>query len=59
MAGGLESTNQDPAQQLALLLESPSLKHVGAEKIGGVEAQHYKGTLTIDEMVASNKRLRR
>ncbi|MGW3624300.1 hypothetical protein [Streptomyces sp. NPDC000880] len=58
MTGSLESMNQDPAQQLALLLESPNLKHIGAEKIDGVEAQHYKGTLTLDEMVASNKSLK-
>ncbi|MCX4818702.1 hypothetical protein OG883_02060 [Streptomyces sp. NBC_01142] len=55
MTGGLESMNQDPAQQLALLLESPNLKHVGAEKIDGAEAQHYSGTLTLEEMVAANK----
>jgi hypothetical protein len=58
MTGSLESMNQDPAQQLAMLLESPNLKHIGAEKIDGVEAQHYKGTLTLDEMVASNKSLK-
>ncbi|MFF4231511.1 hypothetical protein [Streptomyces sp. NPDC001820] len=58
MTGSLENMNQDPAQQLALLLESPNLKHVGAEKIDGVQAQHYKGTLTLDEMVASNKSLK-
>ncbi|MFC4606450.1 hypothetical protein ACFO9E_01225 [Streptomyces maoxianensis] len=58
MTGSLENMNQDPAQQLALLLESPNLKHVGAEKIDGVQAQHYEGTLTLDEMVASNKSLK-
>ncbi|MER6834408.1 hypothetical protein ABT320_10480 [Streptomyces cellulosae] len=54
VTGGLENMNQDPAQQLALLLGSPSLKHVGPEKVDGVEAQHYKGTLSFKEMVDAN-----
>ncbi|MFF3845296.1 hypothetical protein [Streptomyces sp. NPDC002328] len=54
MASGLENMNQDPTKQLAILLDSPSLKHMGSEKIGGVEAQHYKGTLTVKEMMESN-----
>lgn len=55
MTGGLENMNQDPAQQLALLLESPNLKHIGAEKIDGAETQHYKGTLTFEQMLNANK----
>ncbi|MER7758897.1 hypothetical protein [Streptomyces sp. NPDC097619] len=47
--------NQDPAQQLALLLDSPSLKHVGPEKVDGVEAEHYKGSLTFEEMLKANE----
>ncbi len=54
---GLEDMNQNPAEQLALLLESPNLKHVGEEKVDGVTAQHYKGTLTVKEMMASNENL--
>ncbi|MFI2430251.1 hypothetical protein [Streptomyces sp. NPDC018693] len=57
MSGGLTDMNQDPAKQLALLLESPNLKHVGSEKIDGVEADHYKGTLSVKEMMAANKSL--
>ncbi|MGW7367681.1 hypothetical protein ACWGI8_30735 [Streptomyces sp. NPDC054841] len=57
MTGSLENMNQDPAQQLALLLGSPSVKHVGAEKVDGVQTQHYKGTLTFEEMVKANKSL--
>ncbi len=57
MTGGMENMNQDPAQQLALLLESKSLKHVGPEKVDGVQTQHYKGTLTIEEMLDANKGL--
>ncbi|MEU2115236.1 hypothetical protein ABZ567_06225 [Streptomyces sp. NPDC016459] len=54
LTGGLDSMNQDPAQQLALLLDSPNLKHVGAEKINGMETQHYKGTLTFEQMLKAN-----
>ncbi|MFF5917971.1 hypothetical protein ACFY8C_06490 [Streptomyces flavochromogenes] len=57
MTGGMENMNQDPAKQLALLLDSPNLKHLGAEKIDGAETQHYKGTLTLEQMVATNKSL--
>ncbi|MFF5501079.1 hypothetical protein ACF1E9_18595 [Streptomyces roseolus] len=55
MTGGLDNMNQDPAQQLALLLDSPDLKHVGAEKINGMETEHYKGTLTFEQMLAANE----
>ncbi|WP_406343048.1 hypothetical protein [Streptomyces sp. NBC_00648] len=57
MTAGMENMNQDPAQQLALLLDSPNLKHLGAEQVDGVASEHYKGTLTIDEMMKSNKML--
>ncbi|GAA2267555.1 lipoprotein [Streptomyces atrovirens] len=57
MTGGMENMNQDPAQQLALLLGSENLKHVGPEKVDGVQTQHYKGTLTIEEMLDANKAL--
>lgn len=43
------------SQQLALLLESPNLKHVGPEKVDGVRTQHYKGTLSVEEMFDANK----
>ncbi|MGW4021040.1 hypothetical protein [Streptomyces sp. NPDC005009] len=55
MTGSLENMNQDPAKQLALLLESPSLKHVGPEKVDGVQTQRYKGTLSFEEMIDANK----
>ncbi|MFD7513680.1 hypothetical protein ACFV85_02560 [Streptomyces niveus] len=57
LTGGMENMNQDPAQQLALLLDSPNVKHVGSEKVDGLEARHYKGTLTVDEMLESNEGL--
>ncbi|GAB2779287.1 hypothetical protein GCM10027073_09950 [Streptomyces chlorus] len=49
--------HQDPARQLALLLESPNLKHVGPQKVDGVQAQHYKGTLTFEEIIKGNESL--
>ena len=55
MTSGLENMNQDPSKQLAMLLESPNLKHVGPEKVDGVQAQHYKGTLSFEEMVDANE----
>ncbi|MFC9729066.1 hypothetical protein ACFWGM_19225 [Streptomyces roseolus] len=55
MTGGLDNMNQDPSQQLALLLDSPDLKHVGAEKVNGMETEHYKGTLTFEQMLAANE----
>ncbi|MEV7566384.1 hypothetical protein [Streptomyces tanashiensis] len=55
MTGGLDSMNQDPAQQLALLLDSPDLKHIGAEKVNGMETQHYKGTLSFEQMLKANE----
>ncbi|MEU6340630.1 hypothetical protein ABZ883_06700 [Streptomyces sp. NPDC046977] len=55
LAAGLENMNQDPSEQLAVLLESPSLEHLGSEKVGGVQAEHYKGTLTFEEMLDAGK----
>ncbi|MGC9495541.1 hypothetical protein [Streptomyces sp. WG7] len=57
MLSGMENMNQNPVEQLALLLESPNLKHVGEEKVDGVAAQHYKGTLTVKEVLESNESL--
>ncbi|MFG2721578.1 hypothetical protein ACGFW5_25300 [Streptomyces sp. NPDC048416] len=55
LAGGAQK--QDPAQQLALLTSSPNVKHLGTEQIDGAPAEHYKGTLSIDEMAAGNQTL--
>ncbi|MFE1269491.1 hypothetical protein [Streptomyces sp. NPDC058758] len=49
------STNQDPAQQLAILLESPGIKHVGPEKVEGVDTEHYKGSVSMDEVLKNDK----
>jgi hypothetical protein len=55
MTGGLGNANQDPSRQLGMLLESPNLKHVGAESVEGVPTQHYRGTLSVAEMLKANK----
>ncbi|MEU3371890.1 hypothetical protein ACFYM2_18280 [Streptomyces sp. NPDC006711] len=55
LAGGAQK--QDPSQQLAILTDSPNVKHLGTEQIDGAPAEHYKGTLTIDEMAAGNQAL--
>ncbi|MGW0748290.1 hypothetical protein [Streptomyces sp. NPDC002587] len=52
--GGMDQS-QDPAKQLALLLSSPNVKHLGAEKADGTDTEHYKGTLTLAEMLAANE----
>ncbi|MZD04116.1 hypothetical protein GTW43_03320 [Streptomyces sp. SID5785] len=58
MTGSLDSMNQDPAQQIAVLLSSPNVKHLGAATVGGVRTEHYKGKLTVDEMMAKNDSLK-
>ncbi|MET9495372.1 hypothetical protein [Streptomyces sp. NPDC006552] len=58
MTGSLDSMNQDPAQQIAVLLDSPNLKHLGSAEMDGVRTQHYKGKLTVDEMMAKNDSLK-
>ncbi|MFJ2773733.1 hypothetical protein [Streptomyces sp. NPDC087300] len=57
MTGSLDSMNQDPAQQLAMLLKSPNLKHVGPAKVDGAQTQRYKGRLSVKEMMQTNDAL--
>ncbi|QLE72619.1 hypothetical protein FGW37_14315 [Streptomyces rectiverticillatus] len=57
LMGGGQGQSQDPAKQMALLKESPNVKLVGEETVEGKQARHYKGTLTADEAVKSNKSL--
>jgi hypothetical protein len=57
LTGGLQNMDQDPSQQLGMLLNSPNLKHLGAEKVDGVQAEHYKGALTLDEMLKTSSAL--
>ncbi|MEU3557471.1 hypothetical protein [Streptomyces fragilis] len=59
-AGGLsgamnENMNQDPTESLAILLESPNIRSLGPEKVNGLQAEHYKGTVPVKEMIDSNK----
>lgn len=49
LTGDKSGMNQDPSQQMGLLLESPEIKRVGKETIDGVATEHYSGTLTVEE----------
>ncbi|MFE4589555.1 hypothetical protein [Streptomyces laurentii] len=57
MTANMSSSNQDPAQQLAVLLQARGIRHVGPEKIKGTDTEHYKGSVTVDEMMKANKNL--
>ncbi|MEU6842604.1 hypothetical protein ABZ930_12135 [Streptomyces sp. NPDC046716] len=57
-SGGFGSLDQDPAQQIAVLLDSPNLKHLGSATVDGERTEHYKGTLTVEEMLNSNDSLK-
>ncbi|MGW2596816.1 hypothetical protein [Streptomyces klenkii] len=57
LMGGGQGQSQDPAKQMALLKESPDVKLVGEETVDGKKARHYKGTLSPDEAMKSNKSL--
>ncbi len=58
LTGGLDSMNQqNPAEQIALLLESPNLKHLGSQTLDGEKTQHYKGRLTVKEMLGADDSL--
>ncbi|MFE5209158.1 hypothetical protein [Streptomyces sp. NPDC056600] len=59
-AGGLsgamnENMNQDPTESLGILLESPNIQSLGSEKVNGLQAEHYKGTVPVKEMIDSSK----
>jgi hypothetical protein len=57
MTGSLDSLSQDPSKQLAMLLESPNLKHAGSAEVDGAKTQRYKGRLTVKEMMETNDAL--
>ncbi|MFE0581118.1 hypothetical protein [Streptomyces sp. NPDC058874] len=46
--------NEDPAEYLALLLGQEKLTHVGTEQTDGVEAQHYRGSLTNADLIQAD-----
>ncbi|MGW7452034.1 hypothetical protein [Streptomyces sp. NPDC054787] len=47
--------NDDPAEYLAMLLGQEKLTHVGAEKTDGVDAQHYKGSFTNEDLLKADE----
>ncbi|MCX5606303.1 MULTISPECIES: hypothetical protein [unclassified Streptomyces] len=47
--------NEDPAEYLAMLLGQTKLTLVGAEQTDGVDAQHYKGSLTNADLLAADE----
>lgn len=50
--------NDDPAEYLALLLGQEKLTLVGPERPDGVEAQHYKGSLTNADLLQADETTR-
>ncbi|MGW5676773.1 hypothetical protein ACWEV4_17115 [Streptomyces sp. NPDC003860] len=57
LAGNMDNMNQSPAESLAVLLESEDIKHVGSAKVDGVDTEHYKGSISVEEMVNKNDSL--
>ncbi|MEU5973637.1 hypothetical protein [Streptomyces sp. NPDC047315] len=57
LTGNLDDMNQSPAESLAVLLESKDIKHVGSAKVDGVDTEHYKGSISVEEMVNKNDSL--
>ncbi|RBM06906.1 hypothetical protein [Streptomyces sp. PT12] len=51
MSFGLDSANQDPAQQLGLLLEAPEIQLVGEETLDGVGTTRYQGTISVEDAI--------
>lgn len=47
--------NDDPAEYLAMLLGQEKLTHVGAETTDGIDAQHYKGSLTNADLIRADE----
>jgi hypothetical protein len=54
----MQQTQQSPAQQMSMMLASPNIDYVGKEKVDGVTAQHYKGSMTMKEMLDKNASLK-
>ncbi|MGW3487054.1 hypothetical protein [Streptomyces sp. NPDC001054] len=45
------SFNQGPAMQIDMLRAARGVKYVGTEKVGGVEAKHFRGTVAGDALL--------
>ncbi|NGN63843.1 hypothetical protein G5C51_07960 [Streptomyces sp. A7024] len=56
ITGGLDEQgkNQDPAKQMAMFLDSPDIKKVGSGEVAGVQATHYKGTVSLEQAAKQN-----
>ncbi|MFI6344649.1 hypothetical protein [Streptomyces sp. NPDC050560] len=50
-----EGADQDPSQQIAMLTKSPDLKMVGTEQMDGVDTRHYKGSVSVESMLKSQR----
>ncbi|MFR9675319.1 hypothetical protein [Streptomyces sp. TR06-5] len=57
MTSGMDNMGQSPAQQLGMLLDSPNIEFAGEQRIDGVDARHYTGSLTLQEALDANKSL--
>lgn len=47
--------NEDPAEYLAMTLGQEGLKHVAAEKLDGVDTEHYKASLTNGDLLRADE----
>lgn len=51
----MQQTRQSPAEQMNMMLASPEIHLVGKEKVDGVAARHYRGSMTLDEILDAQK----
>ncbi|MFK0254113.1 hypothetical protein [Streptomyces sp. NPDC090445] len=47
-----------PVEYLALMIDQPGVQHVGTEQAAGVQAEHYRGTFTPDQLMAGDEKSR-
>ncbi|MGW5343848.1 hypothetical protein [Streptomyces sp. NPDC004050] len=47
-----------PVEYLALMIDQPGVQHAGTEQAGGVQAEHYRGTFTLDQLMTSDEKSR-
>ncbi|MGW5395948.1 hypothetical protein [Streptomyces sp. NPDC003952] len=46
---------EDPAEYLGMLLGQDTVRHVGAEQVGGTDAEHYEAILTGPELLRADE----
>lgn len=51
----MQETRQSPAEQMNMMLASPEIHLVGKEKVDGVPARHYRGSMTLDQILDAQK----